>query len=132
MGLFDFMKSKLGLSLKSADTTPSNVDRTDWTGKDFEFFIAGDIDVSLDFDNIMTPNSLEWTMTIKNDWRYYQVGPDEFSYSVEDSGIQMTFNKEITFDKAKKIGEEIIENINAAGQKAELLILDKKQVYRFD
>ena len=57
----------------------------------------------------------------------YKVGQDEFSYSVEEPGIQMTFNKEINFDKAKKIGDEVISNIIATGQQAELLILDKKE-----
>jgi hypothetical protein len=43
----------------------------------------------------------------------------------------MTFNKEIIFDKAKKIGDEVITNIIATGQEAELLILDNKKNYRF-
>lgn len=132
MGLLDFIKNKLRLSAKPANKTPVVVDRIGWTGQDFEFLIIGNIDVFSDFDNIMTPNSLEWTKTSKNDWHYYQVGQDEFSYSVEEPGIQMTFNKEISFTKAKKIVDEVIENINSTGQKVELLILDKKQVYRFD
>jgi hypothetical protein len=44
----------------------------------------------------------------------------------------MTFNKEISFSKAKIIGDEVMKNINETGQKAELLVLDKKQVYGFD
>ncbi len=150
MGLIEFIKKTLGLTAKTNnsfatpvnndnvhsattnDDEPTIVDRTNWTGEDFEFLIVGDIDVFSDFDNIMTPNSFEWTKTTKNDWDYYQVGQDEFSYSVEEPGIQMTFNKEIPFDKAKKIGDEVIANINATGQKAELIILDNKKVYRFD
>ncbi|MBK9256913.1 MAG: hypothetical protein IPM42_15635 [Saprospiraceae bacterium] len=103
-----------------------------WKGEDFEFLIVGDIEIFSDFDNIMTPNSFEWIKTIKNDWDYYIVGQDEFSYSVEEPGIQMTFNKEISFEKAKQIADEVIANIIATGQKAELTILDKKNLYRFD
>ncbi len=150
MGLIEFIKKKLGLISEPNeifatpvinDKFPSPTthndeqafdDRTGWTGGDFEFLIVGDIDVFSDFDNIMTPNSLEWTKTHKNNWDFYQVGQDEFSYSVEGPGIQMTFNKEIIFDKAKKIGDEVILNIIATGQQAELIILNKKKVYRFD
>jgi len=108
------------------------VDRTNWRGEDFEFLIVGDIDVFSDFDNIMTPKSFKWSKTTKNDWHYYQVDQDEFCYSIEEPGIQMTFNKEITFDKAKKIADEIIANIIATGQNAELIILDNRKVYRFN
>lgn len=150
MGLIEFIKKTLGLtdktndsfatqvtnenvsSLATNDGEPTVVDRTNWTGEDFEFLIVGDIDVFSDFDNIMTPNSFVWTKRTKNNWDYYQVGQDEFSYSVEAPGIQMTFNKEILFEKAKKIGDEIIANIIATGQQAELIILDNKKVYRFD
>jgi len=101
------------------------------TGKDFEFLIVGDINISTNYDSIMTPNTFEWVKTIKDGWPYYQVGLDEFSYSVEDPGIQMTFNKEIQYKKAKQIADEIIANILETGQKAELVILDKSKVYRF-
>jgi hypothetical protein len=80
----------------------------------------------------MTPNSLKWKKILKNGWEYYQVGQDEFSYSFEEPGIQITFNKEISFSKAKIIADEVITNINETGQKAELLVLDKKQVHGFD
>jgi hypothetical protein len=106
-------------------------DSSELTGKDFEFLIVGDIDVSSNYDNVMTPNTFEWIKTVKNGWPYYQISQDEFSYSVEDSGIQMTFNKEIQYSKAKQIADEIIENILKTGQKAELIILDKSKVYRF-
>lgn len=150
MGIFEFIKKKLGLVTETNETfaTPvindksplpafqnnesAFIDMSSWTGEDFEFLIVGDIDVFSDFDNIMTPNSLECTKIHKNNWDFYQVGQDEFSYSVEEPGIQMTFNKEIKFDKAKKIGDEVIANIIATGQEAELLILDNKKVYRFD
>lgn len=147
MGILEFIKKKLGLIADTNDSfaiavtndklssrtngkdEATFVDRTGWTGEDFEFLIVGDIDVFSDFDNVMTPNSFEWSKISKNNWDYYQVGQDEFRYSVEETSIQMTFNKEILFDKAKKIGDEVIANIIATGQDAELLILDNKKVY---
>lgn len=130
MGLFSFFKKNE--QLKTPSNKSANIDRSEWTGKDFEFLIRGDINISSNYDEIMTPNTFEWVKTIKDDWPYYQVGKDEFSYSVEEPGIQMTFNKEIQYSKAKKIADEIIENILKTGQKAELLILDKSKVHRFD
>lgn len=107
-------------------------DRSNWTGEDFEFLITGDIRVSdNDHDKIMTPKTINWEKVTKNDWPYYKVGQDEFSYSWEEPGIQMTFNKEITFEKAKMIADEIIKNILESGQAAELIILDKRKVYKF-
>jgi hypothetical protein len=44
----------------------------------------------------------------------------------------MTFNKGISFEKAKKIADEVIKNIRATGQEAELIMLDNSKVYRFD
>ncbi|MDF7819304.1 hypothetical protein P1X15_16930 [Runella sp. MFBS21] len=130
MKLIDFIKRKWGLSLQAVEIAAPIVERVGWTGQDFEFLIVGEINVFSDFDQLMTPNSLEWTKTHKNGWDYYQVGQDEFSYSFEEPGIQMTFNEEISFDKAKKIGDEVILNIHSTGQKAELFILDKRKVYR--
>jgi hypothetical protein len=145
MRLFDFIKRKLigrqeSIPISevnepkpnSVDSNQITVDRNCWTGNDFEFLITGDIDVFDDFDNIMTPNTFEWTKTLKDNWAFYQIGQDEYSYSIEPPGIQMTFNKEITFDKAKKIADEVVENIVATGQNAELVILDNKRIYRFD
>ena len=150
MRFFEFIKRKFGIITNTTDdlitlatneeflsaTTDNDestiIDRTGLTGENFEFLIIGDIDIFSDFDNIMTPNSFEWIKTIKDNWNYYQVGEDEFSYSIEEPGIQMTFNNEIIFGKAKIIADEIIANITATGQKAELIILDKKNTYRFD
>lgn len=132
MKLIDFIKQKLGLSPESVENNTPIIDRIGWTGKDFEFLIVGEVNVLSDFDQLMTPNSFEWTKTHKNGWDYYQVGQDEFSYSFEEPGIQMTFNDEISFDKAKKIGDEIILNINSTGQNAELLIVDKRKVHGFN
>jgi hypothetical protein len=107
------------------------MDYQDLKGKDFEFLIKGDIDVFDYWDDIMTPNSFEYSEFVRNKWPYYKVGNDEFSYSVEPPGIQMTFNDEITFSKAKAIADEIIFNINQAGQNAELIIIDKNRIYGF-
>ncbi|HYV92466.1 MAG TPA: hypothetical protein VE978_11800 [Chitinophagales bacterium] len=133
MGLLDFFKrnKSTGTDRKLKQSTET-IDRSQWTGNDFEFLIAGDIDITMDnYNHVMTPDSFDWTKIIKNDWTYYQVGEDEFSHSLEPPGIQMTFNKEIAFDKAKKIADEVVEKINSTGQKAELVILDKTKVYKF-
>ncbi|GAB3718734.1 hypothetical protein GCM10027592_61920 [Spirosoma flavus] len=80
----------------------------------------------------MTPNSFEWVKVVKDGWPYYRVGNDEFSYSKEMPGIQMTFNEEITFEKAIKIADEVVDNIRMLGQQAELEIIDKTQIYGFE
>ena len=132
MSLLNFFKRSKKID-KDSTAIPATVDKSNWTGKDFEFLIIGDIDIPADtYDSIMTPNSFEWIKIEKNNWTYYQVGQDEFSYSWEAPGIQMTFNESIPFQKAKKIAEEVIENIKATGQIPELVTLDKTKVYRFD
>lgn len=55
---------------KHDDNPPIIIDRTSWTGQDFEFLIIGNINLFSDFDKIMTPNSLEWRKIIKNCWEY--------------------------------------------------------------
>ena len=96
------------------------------TGKDFEFLITpGDIEIkSEDFDNLMTPDSIPWTKVFKNECAYYQVGVDEFSYSRDTPGIQMSFNAEITFEKARQIVEEVADKlIKYTGQEIEVLFV---------
>ena len=116
-----------------AEIKTENIDRTNWTGANFEFLITGVDEIpNEEYDTIMTPNSFEWEKIIKGDWPFYVVGEDEFSFSWEMPGIQFTFNKEVKYEKAKKIADEIIENINSIGQKAELMILEKNKVYRFE
>jgi hypothetical protein len=109
-----------------------NIDRTNWTGENFEFLITGVGEIpNEEYDRIMTPNSFKWEKIIKNEWPFYKVGEDEFSFSWEMPGIQFTFNKEVKYEKAKKIADEIIENINSIGQKAELLTLESDKIYKF-
>jgi hypothetical protein len=109
-----------------------NIDRTNWTGENFEFLIIGVDEIpNEEYDKIMTPNSYEWKKVIKDEWPFYVVGEDEFSFSWEMPGIQFTFNKEVKYEKAKKIADEIIENINSIGQKAELLTLESNKIYKF-
>jgi len=43
----------------------------------------------------------------------------------------MTFNKEITFEKAKQVGDEVVNNIRSTGQEAELIILSNNKIYKF-
>ncbi len=134
MGLFDFFRKK-----KPPELTQQNIiipeqlpDRSNWTGKDFDFLITGELELSAEnHDQIMTPNSFVWTKIERDNWPYYQVGQDDFHYSWEPPGIQMTFNDDITFNKAKTIADEIIQNLRSAGQVAELQILDSTKIYRF-
>ena len=153
MKLFRFLKKKLNKSdnipeekptekitekttvetERKAEKNTENINRTNWTGENFEFLITGVDEIPKEkYDTIMTPNSFEWKKVIKDDWPFYVVGEDEFSFSWEIPGIQFTFNKEVKYEKAKKIADEIIENINSIGQKAELIILEKNKIYRFD
>lgn len=133
MGLFDLFKKKRATYKEDSLHSAKNEDRTGWTGKDFEFLIKGDINIPADnYDQIMTPNTYVWSKVNWNEWTYYQVGADEFSYSWEEPGIQMTFNNEITFEKAKAIAEEVIGNIKATGQEAALIVLNSSKVYGFE
>ena len=114
------------------ETNNENIDRTNWTGENFEFLITGVDEIpNEEYDRIMTPNSFEWKKVIIDEWPFYKVGEDEFSFSWEIPGIQFTFNKEVKYEKAKKIADEIIENINSIGQKAELLTLKSNKIYKF-
>jgi hypothetical protein len=134
MGIFDFLKKKKqSLAVKKEESIdPIQSDYSKWKGKDFEFLITGDLEISAqNHDQIMTPNSSEWSKVIKDGWPFYQVEGDEFSYSWEPPGIQMTFNNEIAFSKAKNIADEIMENIRSTGQKADLVILNSGNIYKF-
>jgi len=127
-----FRKKKLENNITESNHVSQIVDRTNWTGENFEFLITGDIEIpEKNYDQIMTPNSFEWEKVIKDEWPFYTVGEDEFSFSWEISGIQFTFNKEVKYQKAKKIADEIIENLNSIGQKAELLTLESNKIYKF-
>jgi len=114
------------------EKSKENMDRENWTGENFEFLITGVDEIpNEEYDRIMTPNSFEWKKVIKDEWPFYEVGEDEFSFSWEIPGIQFTFNKKVKYEKAKKIADEIIENLNSIGQNAELLILESNKVYKF-
>lgn len=100
--------------------------RTELRGKDFEFLITpGDIDIlPEDFDGLMTPDYTSWQKVLKNDRTWYQVGKDEFSYYREPRGIRMAFNREIRFEKARKIVEEIEVKLKAyTGKEIEVLLV---------
>lgn len=104
----------------------------DYKNGEFEFLIRGEIEFPDNWKEILTPNSLKVEEIIEDEWFDFKVGDDMFSYSFEEPGIQMTFNKEMEFNKAKKIADEVIENIKQTGQNAELLILDNSKTYSFD
>ncbi|GAA4916156.1 hypothetical protein [Mucilaginibacter defluvii] len=110
----------------------NNTDKSYWTGKDFEFLITGDIELTADiYDDIMTPNTFICTKTMCDGWPYYLVESDYFTYSWEPPGIQMTFNPDITYSKAKLIADEVITNILNSGQQVELIELPSNSIYRF-
>ncbi|WP_425077858.1 hypothetical protein [Psychroserpens sp. S379A] len=135
MGIFNFQKGKKkSKNINSkAKTESESVDRTNWTGENFEFLIIGVDEIpNEEYDRIMTPKTFDCKKVIKDEWPFYIVGEDEFSFSWEIPGIQFTFNKEVKYEKAKKIADEIIENLNSIGQNAELLILESNKVYRFE
>ncbi len=126
MSIFNFYKKKTLKPLVEPD-------RSEWTGKDFEFLITGDLAITAqDHDQTMTPNSFLWSKIIKDDWPYYRVEGDEFSYSWEEPGIQMTFNDDIPYSKAKTIADEIMGNIKSTGQEAELVVLYTGNIYKFE
>lgn len=89
------------------------MDTNSLTGEDFEFLLTpGDIEIGIEeFDQLMTPYSMKWNKIFRDNWYYYQVDNDEFTYSFELPGIQMTFNKEISYKKAKTIAEEVAKNL---------------------
>ena len=93
--------------------------RTELRGKDFEFLITpGDIEIKPeDFDALMTPDHTSWEKVSKNDRTWYQVGKDEYSYYREPRGIRMAFNREMRFEKARKIVEEVEVKLKAYTEK---------------
>jgi len=134
MKFFDFFKRK-NTSHKEIPSPPAGKaeSNSEIPEAGFEFLIIGNLNIPAEeYDQIMTPNSFEWLKLERGGWTYYQVGNDEFSYSWEEPGIQMTFNKEIAFEKAKKLAGEVVNNIKACGQEAELVVLDSTKVYHFD
>jgi len=111
------------------------VDKSELTGIDFEFLITpSDIDIKAeDFDNIMTPDSFNWTKTIRDGWQFYQIDNDEFSYSWELPGIQMTFNKTIKYNKAKLIADQVVTKIEKYTKKEiQLIFITTDKITRFD
>ena len=101
-------------------------------GKDFEFLLEGDFSFKdSEFDLIMTPDSLKWEKIYRNDWAYYKVGNDQFSYSLEPPGYQMTFNEEISFDKALIIAKEIINKIKQKKKKVKLVVFKSGDIYSY-
>lgn len=99
---------------------------TELRGKDFEFLITPDtIDIKpADFDGLMTPDHTAWEKELKNDRTWYLVGKDSFSYYQEPRGIRMAFNREMRFEKARKIVEEVEEKLKAyTGMEIEVLVV---------
>ena len=112
------------------------LDRTNLTGRDFEFLIIhpDELEINGDiFDKLMTPDNISWTKISKDNWYYYVVGQDEFTYSWEPPGIQMTFNDDIIYDKAKDIAEQVVTKLkNFSGLDIDLVFIDKQQLIKFE
>jgi hypothetical protein len=53
------------------ETNNEKIDRTNWTGENFEFLITGIDEIpNEEYDKIMTPNTFEWEKVIKDDWPF--------------------------------------------------------------
>lgn len=99
----------------------------------FEFLILGDIELTdAQFYSLMVPRSFAVEKIEKDMGIYFETGGDQFGYSWEPPGIQMVFNKEAPFQKAKQIAEEVVQNLNEAGFRAELMVVDHSKILRFD
>ena len=128
MKLFTFFRSERKDVIR--DLVPDNVDKSKWTGKDFHFLITGIVQLDKeDYDKIMTPTSFKWSR-LSNKLPVYNVGKDEYGFSFEKSGIEITFSDTIEFSKAKQIADEIVKNICSTGQKVELHVVANSKVYR--
>lgn len=117
---------------KFLPNTPIDISKI--TGNDFEFLLTpSDLEIEENnFDNLMTPDSISWTKISKDGWNYYQVGEDEFYYSWELPGIQMCFNNEITYSKAKQIADEVAVKLTLhCSKKVEVQCISKNKVIRF-
>ncbi|WP_300672469.1 hypothetical protein [Soonwooa sp.] len=114
MSIFNFWKKN---KKKESDFQKENTEenllnlesKTDFKNGEFEFLICGEIKLdSESWEKILSPNTIDTKKVLRNGWPYFQVGSDEYSYSFEEVGIQMTFNEEMEFQKAKRIADEII------------------------
>lgn len=100
------------------------------TGKDFEFLITHPDEFEIldkDFEGLMTPDDMPWSKILKNNWTYYTVGADEYYFSMEPPGIQMVFNHEMPYNKAKNIGDQIVEKLKRySGLEIELILINSQ------
>ncbi len=109
---------------------PENMDTSEWTGKDFEFLLVGNIQIPAgEYDNLMTPNSFDWTKVTMKNSTIYTVNEESYNFSQDTDGLHMSFTPGFTFTIARQIVNEIIKNLNQAGQTAELAVLGFPIVY---
>ena len=110
-----------------------NPDVEKWHGRDFECIIrrkfnadfGDDFDITeKDFNEIFSPESLEYRLETKKDgYTYFIVGDDEYTFDFEPVGVLIFFNDEIKFPKAKLIVDEIVEKLfKKTNQAAEIVI----------
>ena len=129
MKLFSFFtkKNKPNTFL---DPIPDSVDKFEWTGSDFYLLITGATQIEKgSYDTLMTPKTFEWSRISQIKWPIYRVGEDEYSFSFEKNGIEITFCESVRFNKAKQIGDEIVEKLCSTGQIVNLYVMAKPKIY---
>ncbi|GAA4345319.1 hypothetical protein [Flaviaesturariibacter amylovorans] len=97
----------------------------------FEFLLKGDVDLpESQFRDIALPGSPGVTEIEREGWTYYKVGDVECTFSIEEPGIQMTFDAKTTLADARAIAEQVLQRFRSSGRDVELVILDNTKVYR--
>lgn len=99
------------------------MDTSGWTGKDFEFVITGDVQISTgDYDRLLAPNSFKWRKKTVKTCNLYFIDQEAYSFSQEEDGIHMSFTPGFAYPLARQIVDEIIQNLREAGKVVGLVV----------
>lgn len=129
MKLFNFLTNK-NKTAPIYDLVPESVDKSKWTGNDFRLLITGAGQIErIDYDNLMTPKTIEWTRMTQVKWPIYKIEKGYYSFSFETHGIEIEFSNTIKFHVAKKLGDEIVEKLSSSGPFVNLHVLVKPRIY---
>jgi hypothetical protein len=129
MKLFSFFTNK-NKTAPIYDLVAESVDKSKWTGGDFRLLITGVEQLEkIDYDNLMTPKTVEWTRMTQIRFPIYKIEKGTYSFSFEKDGIEIEFSNTIRFPDAKKIGDEIAEKLCSSGQSVNLHVLVNTRVY---
>ena len=129
MKLFNFLTNK-NKTAPIYDLVPESVDKSGWRGDDFRLLITGAGQIEkIDYDNLMTPKTVEWTRMGRIRWPIYKIEKGHYSFSCETHGIEIVFTNSISFQDAKKIGDEILEKLSSSGHFVNLHVLVNPRVY---